>query len=166
MSAEAGRGGHEDGCDGEPRESGGGEQSAYGCAGHVREDIGSGPGVDSGAGFDPDGGLWNTRGMLSLSLAAPMAAAPCADGEQVCDLVYDWTGNARFADWADVLIGTPLAIIGLVLFGLVVRWMLHRVVARIARRAEKGVLPERARRWRRSPAARNARRRWPASSRA
>ena len=81
--------------------------------------------------------------MPTLSLAAPLAAAPCADGEQVCDLVYDWTGNARFADWADVLIGTPLAIIGLILFGFVVRWVLHQIVERIARRAEKGVLPER-----------------------
>jgi small-conductance mechanosensitive channel len=72
-----------------------------------------------------------------------MAANPCADGEQVCDLVYDWTGDARFADWADVLIGKPLAILGLVLFGLLVRWLLHRVVVRIARRAERGVLPER-----------------------
>ncbi len=81
--------------------------------------------------------------MPTLSLAAPLAAAPCADGEQVCDLVYDWTDSARFADWADVLIGTPLAIIGLVILGFVVRWVLHKVVERIARRAEKGVMPER-----------------------
>ncbi|PWN01449.1 mechanosensitive ion channel protein MscS [Nocardioides silvaticus] len=72
-----------------------------------------------------------------------MAAAPCADGEQVCDLVYDWTGSKRFADWADVLIGKPLAVLGLLLLGFVVRWVLHKVVERIARRAEKGVLPER-----------------------
>ncbi len=81
--------------------------------------------------------------MVSETLAVPLAAAPCADGEQVCDLVYDWTGSDRFADWADVLIGKPLAIIGLLLLGFVVRWVLHRVVERIARRAEKGVLPER-----------------------
>jgi small-conductance mechanosensitive channel len=81
--------------------------------------------------------------MLTLPQDAPWAAAPCADGEQVCDLVYDWTDSERFADWADVLIGTPLAVLGLVLFGLVVRWVLHRIVERVARRAEKGVLPER-----------------------
>jgi len=73
----------------------------------------------------------------------PLAADPCADGEQVCELFYDWTGNARFADWADVLIGTPLAILGLVLLGALVRWVLHRLVGRIARRAEKGVMPDR-----------------------
>jgi small-conductance mechanosensitive channel len=80
--------------------------------------------------------------MPLLPLAAS-TAEPCADGEQVCDLVYDWTENPRFADWADVLIGTPLAIAGLILFGLVVRWVLYKVVERIARRAQKGVLPER-----------------------
>ena len=103
--------------------------------------------------------------MPTLSLAVPLAAAPCADGEQVCDLVYDWTGSARFADWAGVLIGTPLAIVGLTLLGLVVRWVLHKVVARVARRAERGVMPERLDP-RRSPAGRNVRRPWPASSRA
>ena len=81
--------------------------------------------------------------MPTLSLAAPLAAAPCADGEQVCDLVYDWTGSARFADWADILIGTPLAILGLIILGFVVRWVLNKIVERIARRAEKGVMPER-----------------------
>ena len=81
--------------------------------------------------------------MPSLALTSPLAAAPCADGEQVCDLVYDWTDSARFADWADILIGVPLAIVGLILLGFVVRWVLHRIVERIARRAEKGVLPER-----------------------
>jgi small-conductance mechanosensitive channel len=81
--------------------------------------------------------------MPTLALALPLAATPCADGEQVCDLAYDWTGNSTFADWAGVLIGTPLAILGLLLFGIVVRWVLHRFVGRIARRAEKGVLPER-----------------------
>ena len=44
-------------------------------------------------------------------------------------------------------IGTPLALLGMVLFGLVVRWVLHRVVDRIVRRAEEGVLPDRLTGW-------------------
>jgi small conductance mechanosensitive channel len=76
-------------------------------------------------------------------LPLPLAADPCADGERVCNLVYDWTGDSTFADWAGVLIGTPLAILGLLLFGLALRWILQRVVDRIARRAERGVIPER-----------------------
>ncbi len=81
--------------------------------------------------------------MLSLLLTAADAVSPCADGEQVCDLTWDVTGNRRLSQWSDVLIGKPLAVIGLILLGLVVRWLLHRVVDRIASRAEKGVLPER-----------------------
>ncbi|WP_082573177.1 MULTISPECIES: mechanosensitive ion channel family protein [unclassified Nocardioides] len=78
-----------------------------------------------------------------VPLITPLVASPCADGEQVCELTYDWTGNSRLADWSDVLIGVPLAIVGLILFGLVTRWLLHRMVDRIASRAERGVLPER-----------------------
>ncbi len=73
----------------------------------------------------------------------PLAADPCADGEQICELAYDWTDNARFADWADVLIGKPLAVIGLIVMGLLLRWVFHKVVDRIASRAEKGMLPDR-----------------------
>ncbi|UMG91700.1 hypothetical protein MF408_16690 [Nocardioides sp. TF02-7] len=91
--------------------------------------------------------------------------APCADGEQLCDLAYDLTGNSTFADWTDVLIGKPLAILGLVLLGGVLRWLLHRLVDRIARRAEKGVLPERVDSPS-PPAASSGRPPWPASSRA
>lgn len=80
---------------------------------------------------------------LTTPLTTPLAASPCADGEQVCELTYDWTGNSRLADWSDLLIGKPLAILGLVLLALVARWLLHRVVDRVARRAERGVLPER-----------------------
>ncbi len=69
--------------------------------------------------------------------------SPCAAGQTVCDLAWDVTGNRRLAEWSDIIIGKPLAIIGLILFGLVVRWLLHRLVDRVARRAEKGVLPER-----------------------
>ncbi len=81
--------------------------------------------------------------MVAPLISAVEATSPCADGEQVCDLAWQVSGNRRFAEWSDVLIGKPLAVIGLVLLGLVVRWLLHRVVDRIAHRAEHGVLPER-----------------------
>ncbi len=82
--------------------------------------------------------------MLSPYLSVLAAESPCDDGAQGCDLTWDWTGNRRFAEWSDVLIGIPLAIIGLVLLAFVIRWLLHKVVDRIANRAEKGVLPDRA----------------------
>ncbi|WP_435768857.1 mechanosensitive ion channel family protein [Nocardioides sp. SYSU DS0651] len=82
--------------------------------------------------------------MLSPYLSLMAAESPCDDGAQVCQLTWDWSGNRRLAEWSDVLIGTPLAIVGLLLLGVLFRWLLHKVVDRIANRAEKGVLPERA----------------------
>ena len=81
--------------------------------------------------------------MFAITTSFLAQVDPCADGEQVCELMYDWTGSRRFANWSDILIGKPLAIIGLILIGVLVRWLLHRIVDRIARRAEHGVLPER-----------------------
>jgi small-conductance mechanosensitive channel len=68
---------------------------------------------------------------------------PCAEGEQVCEWVWDWTGKSTLAEVSDVVIGAPLALLGLLLFGLVLRWVLHKLVDRLVRRAESGVLPDR-----------------------
>lgn len=75
----------------------------------------------------------------------PLAADtnPCADGERICEFIFDRSGSSAFAEWSDLLVGKPLAVLGLVLLGLFARWLLHRVVERIAHRAEHGVLPER-----------------------
>ncbi|TWG95155.1 small conductance mechanosensitive channel [Nocardioides sp. J9] len=81
--------------------------------------------------------------MLASLLTVAAETDPCAEGEQVCELVWDLTDNRRLAQWSDVLIGKPLAILAIILLGIVLRWVLHRLVDRIARRAERGVLPER-----------------------
>lgn len=70
-------------------------------------------------------------------------ADPCATGEDICNKVYDWTGNDTAAEAANLFIGKPLALLTLLVIGLVVRWLLHRVVDRLMRRAEHGVLPDR-----------------------
>jgi small conductance mechanosensitive channel len=70
-------------------------------------------------------------------------ASPCLPGESTCERVYSWTGNERLAELADVVIGKPASLLGILLIGLVARWLLHRVVDRLVRRAEDGVLPDR-----------------------
>ena len=70
-------------------------------------------------------------------------AVTCTDDEWWCSQVLDRTGNETLARAADVLIGVPLALLGLLLVGLVVRWLLHRLVDRLVNRAEDGVLPTR-----------------------
>ena len=68
---------------------------------------------------------------------------PCSSQEPICTAVQDWTGSDRAAWVADVVIGKPLAILVLLLLGLVIRWVLHRLVDRLVKRAESGVLPAR-----------------------
>jgi small conductance mechanosensitive channel len=68
---------------------------------------------------------------------------PCAEDQQVCNWVWDWTGDETTADVSDIVIGTPLALVGLLVLGMVLRWILHKVVDRLVRGAESGVLPDR-----------------------
>jgi len=53
----------------------------------------------------------------------------------------DITGNQTVARAADIIIGKPLAILGLLLTGLVIRWVLHRLVDRLVAQADHGMLP-------------------------
>jgi len=69
---------------------------------------------------------------------------PCENDESLCNWVYDRTDNQTAANIADRLIGLPLAILGLVGLGLVLRFVFHRLVDRLVSRAEGGVLPDRA----------------------
>jgi len=67
----------------------------------------------------------------------------CDPSEDICNQVYDWTGNRTAATLSDWLIGKPLAIAGLVGLALVLRFVFHRLVDRLVVRAEDGVLPNR-----------------------
>lgn len=67
----------------------------------------------------------------------------CSDGEDICDWVFTETGDQRLATVADWLVGKPSALIGLLLLGLVIRWLLHRLIDRVVKRAEVGMLPNR-----------------------
>ena len=70
---------------------------------------------------------------------------PECDPDQAvsCRVVWKLTSNETASDVAAWVIGKPLAILGLVVIGLVVRWVLHRMIDRVVRRAEDGVLPGR-----------------------
>ena len=78
-----------------------------------------------------------------LPTSPVLADNPCQPDESTCQHVYDWTGNARAADLSDALVGKPSALLGIALVGLISVWLLHRVVDRIVRKAEEGVLPDR-----------------------
>ena len=68
---------------------------------------------------------------------------PCTSEEVVCNRVLDLTGSESAAWFVDVIIGKPLSITLVIVLGLVVRWILFRLVDRLVSRAEAGVLPGR-----------------------
>jgi small conductance mechanosensitive channel len=72
---------------------------------------------------------------------APETSDPCAGGQQICEAALKLTGNSTIASVADVVIGKPLALVGLFLLAMVIRWALHKLVGRLVARAEGGVLP-------------------------
>ena len=74
-------------------------------------------------------------------------SSPCEDDESLCNWVDDRTGSSILANLTDWFIGLPLAIAGLVGLGLVIRFVLHRLVDRLVTRAEGGVLPARVSRF-------------------
>src|SRR3954451_1966574 len=67
----------------------------------------------------------------------------CGEKEAICAWVEGHTDSPTAGNLADWLIGLPLAVIGLTVLGLVVRFLLHRLVDRLVSHAEDGVLPTR-----------------------
>ena len=77
---------------------------------------------------------------------APSApTVPCWDqtaNNPLCATVYEWTGgNAWLAAASDWLIAKPLNILVLLLIGLVTRWVIHKLIDRLMRRAAHGSIP-------------------------
>jgi small conductance mechanosensitive channel len=65
--------------------------------------------------------------------ASTFLDATCSrDDPTLCGWVYDVTGSRRLGEAAQVFVGTPLRIILILLVGLLVRWVLHRIIDRAA----------------------------------
>lgn len=77
-----------------------------------------------------------TSEALTGGLAGPLASSIRAT--QV-----DLTDADGWGKLADIVLGAPVRILIILVVGLVARWLLHRMVDRIVRRAEHGVLPAR-----------------------
>ncbi|TIC87436.1 mechanosensitive ion channel family protein [Nocardioides sp. GY 10113] len=76
------------------------------------------------------------------ALVLSLASNPCDSEEQICNVAWDWFHNEHVARWSTIVIGKPLAVLSLILLGWISRWILHRLIDRLASRAEKGVLPD------------------------
>ncbi len=75
-----------------------------------------------------------------------MADPVCAPDAQWCTYVHDLTGNDTLAKLTDWFVAKPLAILILVIIGIVARWLAHKMIDRLVRRATEGpvvaVLPK------------------------
>lgn len=77
---------------------------------------------------------------LALDLAL---TGNCDEDAQICLAVRDLTGNQTAANVADLIVGKPLALLGLFALFLVLRWVIGKVIDRLVVRAGTGVLPDR-----------------------
>lgn len=70
-----------------------------------------------------------------------MAGSVCPNASSWCTLVRNVTHNDDLARAADWLIAKPLAIAALIIIAVVVRWLIHRLIDRLAMRAAHGTVP-------------------------
>ena len=68
----------------------------------------------------------------------------CVDDKQTgtfCDWVYDRTSNKWLAESSDWLLAKPAQILVILLLAALVRFLVHRVIRRIAAGAAEGTVP-------------------------
>ncbi len=63
----------------------------------------------------------------------------CADTDGICQFIEQQTGNIWLAKASDWLVIKPLTVIGLLVIAFLVRWLAHRLIDRISRRAAEGL---------------------------
>jgi small conductance mechanosensitive channel len=75
---------------------------------------------------------------VSRLLAVPRAPSPsadCTDARELCERIYDWTGWDWLASGSYYLLVKPTRILLIVLAAILVRFLLHRLISRLARQA-------------------------------
>jgi moderate conductance mechanosensitive channel len=82
--------------------------------------------------------------MRILTEGDPAGAVGCwRDGAEnpLCRAAYEWTGSEWVASASDWLIAKPVHILALLVFAGVLRWVVHRLVDRVMRRAGQRSMP-------------------------
>jgi small-conductance mechanosensitive channel len=59
------------------------------------------------------------------------ASAACADGATLCRWVSDATGSRVAGEWAELLVGTPLRIVLILVIGFLARLLLHKLIRKV-----------------------------------
>jgi len=74
----------------------------------------------------------NSSLTLGLSSVMDSAEASCDDNGTFCNLVTEVTGNKQAGLWAELLLGSPLKVLCIVLLGLLARYLIQKITARVA----------------------------------
>jgi small-conductance mechanosensitive channel len=82
-------------------------------------------------------------GPLDQYSVLPFDVADCWEDQSndLCQLVYRFTGNGTAANTADLVVAKPLAILGILALGLLLRWLIFRIIDRVIRQAAVGSVP-------------------------
>lgn len=81
---------------------------------------------------------------MSASLPHLVRLVSCVDDKDttsLCDSVYEITRNQYLAESSDWLLAKPSAILAIVVLAALVRFLLHRIIRRLAHRAAEGTVP-------------------------
>ncbi|MEP6666273.1 MAG: mechanosensitive ion channel family protein [Nocardioidaceae bacterium] len=70
-----------------------------------------------------------------------IVASACASGDDLCQYVEDTTHSEWLAKASNWLIAKPLSILLLIVIGVVIRWIVHRAIDRLTKRAAEGTVP-------------------------
>ncbi len=68
-------------------------------------------------------------------------AEACGDGDDLCQYVEDTTNSEWLAKASNWLIAKPLSIALLIVIAIVIRWVAHRAIDRLTKRASEGTVP-------------------------
>jgi small-conductance mechanosensitive channel len=71
---------------------------------------------------------------------APNVQASC-NADALCNRVYELTGSQWFATSSYVIIIKPLRILAIILVAMLIRWLLHRAIRRLANSTSRASMP-------------------------
>jgi small-conductance mechanosensitive channel len=76
-------------------------------------------------------------GLLAVARAprAPSPSADCTDARDLCEQIYEWTGLEWLASGSYFLLVKPVRILLIVLGAIAIRFLIHRLISRLARQA-------------------------------
>jgi small-conductance mechanosensitive channel len=83
---------------------------------------------------NPSGSSWPTE-LPTIDLTA------ACTNDALCQQVFEWTNNRWLASSSYVLFIKPLRIIAIILIAMLIRWLLHRAIDRLAQSTSRASMP-------------------------